>query len=101
NDTHEATIPAYSLAEQRKRAEVLLGIRDIEEGLKHQTSAWEKRQAEWEARIRKDELPWQVVKVEHAGDNGQRYVYHDDGSKTAGGYAATKWTSQFVGRPEA
>ena len=43
-------------------------------------------------------MPWQVVKVENAGDNGQRYVYHDDGSQTAGGYAPTKWTSQFVGR---
>src|ERR1043166_5658719 len=75
NDTHEATIAAYSLAEQRKRAEVLRGIRDLEKELKHRTPDWEKRLAEWEARTRKDVLPWQVVKAENAGDNGQRYVY--------------------------
>jgi hypothetical protein len=101
NDTHEATIPAYSLAEQRKRADVRRQIRDIEEGLKHRTPDWEKRQAEWEERTRKDVVPWQLVKVENAGDNGQRYIYHEDGSQTAGGYAPTKWTSQFVGRTEA
>src|SRR4051794_20747846 len=101
NDTHEANIAVYSLAEQRKRAELLRQIRDIEGGLKHRSPDWEKRLAEWEERTRKDELPWQVVKVENAGDNSQRYVYHDDGSQTAGGYAPTKWTSQFVGRTDA
>src|SRR5262245_701105 len=101
NDTHEANIAVYSLAEQRKRGEVLRGIRDIEERLKHRTPDREKRLVQWEERTRKDEIAWQVVKVENAGDNSQRYVYHDDGSQTAGGYAPTKWTSQFAGRTDA
>jgi len=39
--------------------------------------------------------------VQNAGDNSQRYTYHDDGSLTAGGYAPTKWTSQFRGSSDA
>src|SRR5262249_59767975 len=48
NDTHEANIAVYSLAEQRKRGEVLRGIRDIEERLKHRTPDCEKRLAQRE-----------------------------------------------------
>src|SRR5262249_9275347 len=93
NDTHEASIAVYTPAEQRKRAEVLRGVREVEEGLKAATPGWEKNLAEWEERVRRDEVPWQVVKVQNASDNSQRYVYHDDGSLTAWGYAPTKWTS--------
>jgi hypothetical protein len=57
--------------------------------------------AQWEDRMRQADVSWQVVKVENAGDNSQRYVYHDDGSQTAWGYAPTKWTSQFRGRTDA
>src|SRR5262249_56748576 len=48
NDTHEANIAVYSLAEQRKRAEVLRGIRTIEDRLKHRTPDCEKRLAQRE-----------------------------------------------------
>ena len=47
-----------------------------------------------------DQPPWTVVKVENAGDGSQRYVYHDDGSLTAWGYAPTKWTSKFTGKTD-
>jgi hypothetical protein len=100
NDTHEANIAAYTPAEQMKRADLLRRIRAIEEDLKHRTPGWEKKLAEWEERERKQEIPWQVVKVKNAGDNSQRYVYHEDGSQTAWGYAPTKWKSLFSGRTD-
>ncbi len=98
NDTHEASIAVYAPAELTKRAELFRRIRAVEEDLKHRTPDWEKRQAAWEEQVRKDVIPWEVVRVRNAGDNSQRYVYHDDGSLTAWGYAPTKWTSLFSGK---
>ena len=100
NDTHEANIAVYTPAEQMKRAELFRHMRALEAERKHRTPAWEKRRAEWEERMRREEIPWSVVKVRNAGDNSQRYVYHDDGSQTAWGYAPTKWTSVFSGRTD-
>jgi hypothetical protein len=100
NDTHEASLASYTLGEQKKRQELFRQMRAIEEGLKHRTPGWEKQQAAWEEQARREEIPWTVVKVQNAGDNSQRYVYHEDGSQTAGGYAPTKWTSQFTGRTD-
>jgi mono/diheme cytochrome c family protein len=101
NDTDEANIAVYAPEEQKKRAEVLRGIREVEDGLKHRTPDWRQKMAEWEARVRNDQPEWSVVRVTNAGDNSQRYVYHDDGSLTAWGYAPTKWTSQFTGQTDA
>src|SRR5262249_7101790 len=98
NDTHESSIPAYTQGELKKRADVFRQIRSIEEDLKRRTPDWATRMAQWEERARREDIPWEVVKVENAGDNSQRYVYHEDGSQTAGGYAPTKWTSQLRGR---
>jgi hypothetical protein len=100
NDTHETNIAVYTADEHRKRAEVLGKIRAIEQGLKERTPEWRKQMAEWEARVKNDQPEWSVVKVQNAGDNSQRYIYHDDGSQTAGGYAPTKWTSQFRGKTD-
>src|SRR5262249_19587510 len=83
NDTHEANIAVYTPAEQMKRAEVLRGIREIEDGLKMKAPDWRKQMAAWEERVRDDQPEWKVVRVENAGDNSQRYVYHADGSLTA------------------
>jgi hypothetical protein len=100
NDTDEANIAVYTPAEQKKRAEVLRAVREVEEGLKRRTPSWRMRMAEWEARVRNDQPPWSVVRVTNAGDNSQRYVYHADGSLTAWGYAPTKWSSQFTGKTD-
>lgn len=101
NDTHEANVAAYTPAEQLKRGDLFRQIREIEDDLKHRTPEWRQRMAEWEAKVKNDQPPWSIVKVENASDNSQRYVYHDDGSLTAWGYAPTKWTSQFSGKTEA
>ncbi len=101
NDTNETNIAVYTPDEQKKRAELLSKIRDIENTLKKRTPDWRKQMDEWEARVRNDQPPWTVVKVENAGDGSQRYVVHDDGSLTAWGYAPTKWTSKFTGKTDA
>ncbi len=101
NDTHEANVATYTPAEQQKRGDIYRAIREIEDGLKHRTSDWKQRMAEWESRVKNDQPDWIVVKVQNAGDNSQRYIYHDDGSQTAWGYAPTKWTSQFIGKTDA
>ncbi|OAI46598.1 hypothetical protein AYO44_11085 [Planctomycetaceae bacterium SCGC AG-212-F19] len=97
NDTHEANVAVYTAEEQQKRADLFRQMRTIEDDLKHRTPEWRQRLAEWEAKVKNDQAPWASVKVENASDNSQRYVYHDDGSLTAWGYAPTKWTSQFSG----
>ncbi|MBY0521898.1 MAG: PSD1 and planctomycete cytochrome C domain-containing protein [Gemmataceae bacterium] len=97
NDTHEANIAVYTPDEQQKRAELFRKMRDIEMELKAKDADWKQHLAAWEKRVKSDQPEWTVVKVVNGGDNSQRYVYHDDGSLTAWGYAPTKWTSNFVG----
>jgi uncharacterized protein DUF1553/uncharacterized protein DUF1549/cytochrome c len=101
NDTHEANIAVYTPEEQMQRAEMFRKIREIEADLKHRTPDWAERMAKWEESVRHDQPEWTIVKVQNAGDNSQRYVYHDDGSQTAWGYAPTKWSSQFSGKTDA
>ena len=101
NDTHEASVAAYTRPQQEKRSELFRQIRTIEDELKRKTPDWEQRMARWESLVAKDDVPWKVVPARNAGDNSQRYDYHDDGSLTAGGYAPTKWTSVFSGSTDA
>ncbi len=100
NDTHEANIAAYTPDEQMKRSEIFRQIRQIEADLQHTTPDWPAQLAAWEESVRNDQPAWHVVKVQNEGENSQRYVYHDDGSQTAWGYAPTKWTSKFRGQSE-
>jgi mono/diheme cytochrome c family protein len=100
NDTHEANIAVYTPDEQMQQAEIFRKIREIEENLQHTTPDWPAKMAAWEESVRNNQPDWQVLKVQNAGDNSQRYIYHDDGSQTAWGYAPTKWTSKFSGRSE-
>jgi len=97
NDTHEANLAVYTPEEQRRRGDLFAKVRDLEEGLRHRTPDWKAKMAAWEVAVQKDQPAWSVVKVQNASDNSQRYVYHDDGSLAAWGYAPTKWSSQFAG----
>ncbi|MEX2027744.1 MAG: DUF1553 domain-containing protein, partial [Pirellulaceae bacterium] len=100
NDTHEANIAAYTPDEQMQRAEIFRQICEIEENLQHITPDRPAKMAAWEEPVKNDQPDWQVLKVQNAGDHSQRYLYHDDGSQTAWGYAPTKWTSKFSGKSE-
>lgn len=97
NNDHEASMVAYSPAEQQQRANLLRQMRDLEEGLRHATPGWEERMARWEEDVKNDQPEWQVVESRNAGDNSARYYYYADGSIRAAGYAPTQWTSHFVG----
>ncbi|MGL4552433.1 MAG: DUF1553 domain-containing protein, partial [Gemmataceae bacterium] len=101
NDTHEASVPAYTGPESERRSDILRQIRAVEDGLKMASPDWERDMARWEDAARRAEVGWKVVPVRNAGDNSQRYAYHDDGSLTASGYAPTKWTSVFTGKTDA
>lgn len=97
NNDHEASMVAYTPAQERVRADLLRRIRDAEETLRHQTPGWEERMARWEEQVRNDQPEWTPVEIRNAGDNGERYYYHSDGSLRASSYAPTLWTAHFRG----
>jgi hypothetical protein len=97
NNDHESSMVAYMPAEQEKRANLLRQIRDLEEGLRHATSGWEERMAQWEESVRNDQPEWVTVECRNAGDNGERFYYYADGSIRAASYAPTQWTAEFTG----
>lgn len=100
NDTDEANIAVYGRDELARHEEIVAKTREIEEGLKAGMPDWRERMASWEEAAKASRLPWETVKVQNAGDNSQRYIYHEDGSQTAWGYAPTKWASQFTGKTD-
>jgi hypothetical protein len=95
NDTHEASLIAYTLPQQKKRGEIFGKIRTIEDKLRMKSQDWPKILAAWETAVRNDQPAWKIVAAKNAGDNAQRYVENEDGSLTAGGYAPTKWSAPF------
>ena len=101
NDTDETNLAVYTPPEQKQRAAVLRKIRILEAKLKQQAPDWRQQMDAWEQSVCDDQPTWTVVKVRNQGDNGQRYIYHDDGSQTAWGYAPTKWSSHFSGQTDA
>jgi hypothetical protein len=92
NNSYEGSVAAYTPDEQMKRANIFSQIREIEAGLKERTPDWQKRMAEWEAKVTKDQPEWIVVKpvVEDISNGGQKYLQMKDGSFLAQGYAPTK-----------
>jgi hypothetical protein len=98
NNDHEASGVAYTADEQRKRADLLRQMRDLEEGLRHTTPGWEERMAKWEDSVKNDQPDWVTVECRNSSeDNGERFYYYPDGSIRAASYAPTKWTAHFKG----
>src|SRR5207247_8281002 len=87
----------YTPQQQQQRADLLRQMRDLEEGLRHRTTDWEQRMAQWEDSVKADQPDWVVVQCRNAGDNGERFYYYADGSIRAASYAPTKWTAHFHG----
>ena len=100
NDAHEANIAVYTPAEQQKRADLFRRIRAIEDDLKHKNADWRRQMAEWEQRSQERSARVDRRQGRRTPADKQRYVYHEDGSLTAWGYAPTKWTAQFSGKTE-
>ena len=102
NNSDEARVAVYTPEEQRKRAEVLAGIREIEDDLMHRTPDWKERKAAWEVSVRNDQPEWVVLRpeVNDVSTGGQRYVLQDDDSLLAQGYAPTEHTVELTARTD-
>ncbi|MEX0939654.1 MAG: PSD1 and planctomycete cytochrome C domain-containing protein [Pirellulales bacterium] len=101
NDSAEGSVPVWSPEQLKTRAGIFAKVRAIEEDLKHRTPDWQERLAVWEDQVRAAQPDWQVIEIENAGDNSQRYYRRDDGSVVAAGYAPTRWTAVFTGQSDA
>ncbi|MEO5803216.1 MAG: PSD1 and planctomycete cytochrome C domain-containing protein [Verrucomicrobiota bacterium] len=97
NNDHEASRVAYLPNDLMKIDELRRSISEIENDLKHRTSDWQKKMAQWEAATKTNQPAWQTVVVTNIGDNGERFYPYADGSIRASSYAPTKWTGTFRG----
>jgi hypothetical protein len=92
NNSYEGSEAVYTPDEQMTRANIFSRIREIEAALQERTPDWQKRMAEWEAKVAKDQPEWIIVKpvVEDISTGGQKYLPMADGSFLAQSYAPTK-----------
>lgn len=96
NNDHESQKVVYTPDETQQIAGIQGEIERIEAGLREASPDWERRMDLWEALVR-PQPAWDVLKVAHIGDNGQRYFFLDDKSVLAQGYAPTKLNAVFQG----
>jgi hypothetical protein len=96
NNDHEAQRVVYTPAERVQINGIRERIRLAEAKLKEAQPDWQKRMAEWEAKLPKPPA-WKTVAAENAGDNSQRYIPQKDGSILAQGYAPTKFSTLMRG----
>jgi hypothetical protein len=109
NNDHEAQRVVYNEDEQNRIASLTRQIADIEAELRKDTPDWQVQMSKWEQEMKghvdapagdglaesgapsPTAVPsWQVLEIEHIGENGQRYIPQPDGSVVAQGYAPTK-----------
>ncbi|HEY3863707.1 MAG TPA: DUF1549 and DUF1553 domain-containing protein [Verrucomicrobiae bacterium] len=96
NNDHESSIVVYAPEEQKQRDSLAAQMRSLEMELQRTNADWPARMAAWEDSTRNDQPQWTPLRCENAGDNGERFYYYSDDSIRAGGYAPTKWTSEFT-----
>ncbi|MCC6231190.1 MAG: DUF1553 domain-containing protein, partial [Verrucomicrobiales bacterium] len=97
NNDHESSRVVYTPDQLQRISALRREMAAIEEDVKHRTPDWEERLGAWERRVTSEPAEWQVVPSENAGDNGERFYYHADGSIRAASYAPTQWTARFRG----
>lgn len=91
NNSHESNIAAYTADELRQRADIFRQIREIEEGLQHETPDWPERMARWEASVAGNQPEWTVIQASEDDPSGGQKMYRmKDGSYLCAGYAPTK-----------
>ncbi|MCE9562440.1 MAG: DUF1549 and DUF1553 domain-containing protein [Planctomycetes bacterium] len=96
NNDHESERVVYTPAEQMAINGIRERVREIEMKLMEANPTWQKRIAEWEAKL-SPPPQWKTAPVENAGDNSQRYIPQKDGSILAQGYAPTKFSTLMRG----
>jgi hypothetical protein len=109
NNDHESQPVVYTETEAMKIASLVRQIGEMEADLQRRTPDWRERMDRWEQEVSlgvtssgasetRDGTPpsapgqpqWQVLELEHVGENAQRYLPRPDGSLVAQGYAPTK-----------
>jgi mono/diheme cytochrome c family protein len=103
NNSTEGSVAVYTPEEQMKRENIFSQIREIEAALQERTPDWQKRMAEWEAKVTKgppEWAEWIIVKpeVEDISTGGQRYLPMNDSSFLAQGYAPTKHRVKMIAK---
>lgn len=95
NNSYEANVAAYGEGDLRQRLSILSQIEQIESRLKTDRPSWKEDLLRW-AEVRRAEQPeWQLLRIENANDNSQRYYPQADGSILAQGYAPTRFDALF------
>jgi len=99
NNDHEGSSVVYTAGQQMQAANLSRQMDDLDAGLRHVTPDWQDRMNRWEDSIRSDQPEWSTVPFRlHPGDlSGARFIYYEDNSIRAAGYAPTKWTAYFRG----
>jgi len=95
NNTHDASIPAYTPEQQMTRAELSSEIRTLENELQHRFPDWPQRMADWERTLPVAQTTWTRVAPQQEVSGGQKHYVLKDGSILAQGYAPTKSTTTF------
>ncbi|TAL01653.1 MAG: DUF1553 domain-containing protein, partial [Verrucomicrobia bacterium] len=97
NNDHEAQRIVYTPQEQMLVANLSREMRDLEEGLRHRTSDWAERMAEWENSVTTNQTQWTVIRpeIEEITTGGQKYRLQPDGSFLAQGYSIAKSAPHF------
>ena len=104
NNSHEASIAVYTVEDERKRADAMRKIRELEDGLREKTPDWQERILAWEQSISsRPELKtsWETLRPQLDSSGGQKHYLLDDGSILAAGYAPTKHTTEFTSETKA
>jgi hypothetical protein len=98
NDSYEANIAVYTPDEMMRRVDILRKTYEVETDLRHRMPDWAQRMAAWEAKVKKDQPHWEVVRpaVDETSTGGQKYLPLADGSMLAQGYAPTKHTARMT-----
>ncbi|CAN5246389.1 PSD1 and planctomycete cytochrome C domain-containing protein [soil metagenome] len=95
NTSLDAYATVYTPEEQRQRADVLRGIRDIEDNLKHRTPNWAARLAAWERSVAGNQPAWEILRPEIDGSGSEKLLPQPDGSLVGNGDSPAKDTRAF------
>ncbi len=97
NNDFEANVTVYTADEQKRRADVLRQVHEVEDGLRQHTPDWRQRMDAWADKAKAGQPEWVVLRplVDEESTGGQKYLPLADGSFLAQGYAPTKHTAKM------
>ncbi|MBM3782770.1 MAG: DUF1553 domain-containing protein [Acidobacteria bacterium] len=98
NNSHEGAAVVYTPEATRQRSEIFRRIREIEADVRHKDPNWRSKLAAWEASMQTHLPKWEPLRpdIDDISTGGQKHRQMEDGSVLAGGYAPTKFSTQFT-----